>query len=81
MNVVGMSAFENRIADYIKETRNHVLYRTTPIFEGNNLLASGIQIEALSIEDNGAGICFNVYVFNVQPGIVIDYSTGESELQ
>lgn len=81
MNVVGMLPFENRIADYIKETRNHVLYRATPIFEKNNLLASGIQIEALSIEDNGAGICFNVYVFNVQPGIVIDYSTGESELE
>lgn len=81
MNVTGMLPFENKIADYIKETHNHVLYRATPIFEGDNLLASGVQIEALSVEDDGNGICFNVYVFNVQPGVVINYATGESELQ
>lgn len=79
MNTEGMLPFENQIADYIKETRNHVLYRVTPIYEGNNLVASGVQLEAMSIEDNGAGICFNVYCYNVQPGITIDYSTGESK--
>lgn len=79
MNTEGMLPFENEIADYIKETRNHVLYRVTPIFEGNNLVASGVQLEAQSIEDNGEGICFNVYCYNVQPGITIDYATGESK--
>ena len=67
------------IAEYIKETDNHVLYRVTPIYEDDNLVASGVQIEAKSVEDNGDGICFNVYCYNVQPGITIDYKTGESE--
>ena len=69
---------ENEIAEYIKETRNHVLYRVTPIFEDDNLVASGVQLEAQSIEDDGEGVCFNVYCYNVQPGIIIDYATGES---
>lgn len=80
MNVDGMLPFENMVADYIKETGNHVLYRVTPVFEGNNLVASGVVLEAKSIEDNGDGICFHVYVYNVQPGITIDYATGESKL-
>ena len=80
MNVDGMLPFENMIADYVKETENHVLYRVTPIFEGENLVASGVQMEAYSVEDNGDGICFNVYCYNVQPGVVIDYATGESRL-
>ena len=79
MNTEGMLSFENQVADYIKETDNHVLYRVTPIYDGNNLVASGVQIEAQSVEDNGKGICFNVYCYNVQPGIDIDYSTGESK--
>lgn len=80
MNTVGMLEFENKVANYIKETNNHVLYRVTPIFEGDNLLASGVQMEAQSVEDNGKGIKFNVYVYNVQDGITIDYKTGESKL-
>ena len=80
MNTKGMLPFENMVADYVKETGNHVLYRVTPIFEGSELVARGVQIEALSMEDNGAGICFNVYVYNVQPGIIIDYATGHSRL-
>ena len=80
MNTEGMLPFENMVADYIKETGNHVLYRVTPIFEGNNLVASGVQMEAKSVEDAGEGICFNVYVFNIQPGIEIDYATGDSKL-
>lgn len=78
MNVTGMLPFENMVADYIKETNNHVLYRVTPVFEGDNLLASGVLIEAKSVEDDGKGIEFNVYCYNVQPGITIDYATGES---
>ena len=81
MNTEGMLPFENMVDDYIEETGNHVLYRVTPIFEGNNLVASGVQMEAKSVEDNGAGICFNVYVYNVQPGIEIDYATGESRMK
>lgn len=78
-NVDGMLPFENQIADYIDENENnHVLYRVTPIFEGENLVASGVTLEAYSVEDNGQGVCFNVYVYNVQPGIKIDYKTGES---
>lgn len=83
MNVEGMLPFENLVDDYFEKTENennHVLYRVTPIFEGNNLVASGVQMEAYSIEDDGKGICFNVYVYNVQPGISINYSNGESEL-
>lgn len=78
MNTEGMLPFENMIADYIKETNNHVAYRVTPIFDGYNLVASGVQLEAYSIEDNGEGICFNVFCYNVQPNISIDYSTGEN---
>lgn len=78
-NVQGMLPFENKVADYINENKNtHVLYRVTPNFKGDNLLASGVQIEAYSVEDNGKGICFNVYIYNVQPEINIDYKTGES---
>ena len=78
MNVEGMLPFENMVADYVKETGNHVLYRVTPIFEGDNLVASGVQMEAESVEDKGEGICFNVYAYNNQPGVEIDYATGES---
>ena len=78
MNVDGMLPFENLVADYVKETDNHVLYRVTPVFEGQNLVAGGVQMEAWSVEDEGEGVCFNVYVYNVQPGITIDYATGES---
>ena len=79
MNIIGMLPFENMVADYVKETNNHVLLRVTPIFEGNNLLASGVLMEALSMEDNGDGICFNVFCYNVQPGIIIDYSDGSNK--
>lgn len=79
MNVQGMLPFENMVADYIKETGNHVLYRVTPIFEGNELVARGVQMEALSVEDDGDGICFNVYCYNNQPGVKIDYATGDNE--
>ena len=78
LNVQGMLPFEDMVADYVKETGNHVAYRVTPIFEGNNLVCSGVQMEGFSVEDNGEGICFNVYCFNVQPGIIIDYATGAS---
>lgn len=78
MNVSGMLPFENMVADYIKETGNHVAYRITPIFEGNNLVCSGVQMEAYSIEDKGNSISFNVYCYNVQPGITINYATGDS---
>ena len=78
MNTEGMLPYENQVADYVKETKNHVLYRVTPIFEGNNLVASGVLMEAESVEDQGEGIRFCVYVYNCQPGIVIDYATGES---
>lgn len=80
MNVDGMLPFENEVTEYVKKTKNHVLYRVTPIFEGTNLLASGVQMEALSVEDNGKGVKFNVFVFNVQDGINIDYSTGDSSV-
>ena len=78
LNVDGMLPFENEVADYVKDTGNHVLYRVSPIFEGVNLVASGVQMEAWSLEDNGAGVCFNVYCYNAQPGVKIDYLTGES---
>ncbi len=80
MNTEGMLPFENMIADYVKETENHVLYRVTPIFDGENLVASGVQMEAWSVEDDGDGVCFNVYCYNVQPGVVIDYATGKNWL-
>ena len=78
MNVQGMLPFENMVADYVKETDNHVLYRVTPVFEEDNLIASGVQMEAWSVEDQGEGICFNVYVYNIEPGVTIDYYTGVS---
>ena len=78
MNVEGMLPFENMVDDYVENTGNHVLYRVTPVFEGANLVASGVQLEAFSVEDEGEGVCFNVYVYNVQPGVGIDYATGES---
>ena len=78
LNVEGMLPFENMVADYIKETGNHVLYRVTPIYEGNNLVAHGVQMEAWSVEDAGEGICFHVYCYNNQPGVVIDYATGKN---
>ena len=80
MNVDGMLPFEDQVAEYVKETNHHVLYRVTPVFEGNNLIASGVQIEASSVEDKCGDICFNVYVYNVEEGITIDYLTGESKL-
>ena len=80
MNTVGMLEFENKVAEYVKKTKNHVLYRVTPIYEGTNLLASGVEMEAYSVEDNGKGIKFNVYVYNVQDGITIDYKNGNSYL-
>ena len=81
MNVEGMLPFEDLVADYVEETGNHVLYRVTPDFEGAELVARGVQMEALSVEDGGEGVCFNVYVYNVQPGVAIDYATGESWLE
>ena len=80
MNVDGMLPFENMVADYVKETGNHVLYRVTPVFEGDDLLAKGVQMEAMSVEDKGQGVFFHVFIYNVQPGISIDYATGESSL-
>ena len=78
LNVAGMAPFEKMVGDYAEATGNHVLYRVTPIFEGENLVASGVRMEAYSVEDNGGGVCFHVYVYNVQPGVAIDYATGES---
>lgn len=80
LNVQGMLPYENRIADYVTESGNHVLYRVTPVFEGENLLASGVLMEALSVEDGGQAVSFCVYAYNVQPGIAIDYATGESAI-
>ncbi len=78
MNTKGMLDFENLVTKYIKDTNNHVLYRVTPVFDGNNLVATGVEMEAYSIEDNGEGIKFNVFVYNVQKGVIIDYATGEN---
>ncbi|MFI3284620.1 MAG: DNA/RNA non-specific endonuclease [Erysipelotrichaceae bacterium] len=80
-NAEGMLLFENMVADYVKETGNHVMYRVTPYFEGDNLVAKGVQMEAYSVEDKGEGISFNMFVYNIQPGIVIDYRTGDNALQ
>ena len=79
MNVTGMLPFENMVHDYVKETGNHVLYRVTPMFEGDDLVARGVLMEGYSVEDSGEGICFCIFAYNVQPGIIIDYATGESE--
>lgn len=80
MNIEGMLPFENMVADYIEETGNHVLYRVTPVFIDDELVARGVQMEALSVEDNGDGICFNVFCYNSQPEVIIDYATGNSSL-
>lgn len=80
MNVEGMLPFEEQVASYVERTNNHVLYRVTPIFEGDNLIASGVLMEAKSVEDDGAGIEFCVYCYNVQPNIVIDYTNGDSRV-
>ena len=80
MNTKGMLQFENMVTKYIKDTGNHVLYRVTPVFEGNNLVATGVEMEAYSVEDNGKGIKFNVFVYNIEDGIIIDYKTGDSKL-
>ena len=77
-----MLPFENMIADYLKENpENHVMFRVTPIYDGDNLVASGVLMEAWSVEDGGEGICFNVYAYNVQPGVIIDYATGETRAE
>ena len=81
MNATGMVPFENEVADYVKETDHHVLYRVTPVFEGENLVASGVLIEAESVEDQGTGVKFCVFCYNVQPGIGIDYATGDSWIE
>ena len=81
MNATTMLQFEQEVAAYVEETGNHVLYKVTPYFEGDNLVATGVEMEAYSIEDNGEGISFNVFVYNVQPGIIIDYATGDSKLE
>lgn len=81
MNTKGMLPFENKVAEYIKNTKNHVLYRVTPVYEGDNLLATGVKIEAKSVEDNGQGILFSVFVYNIQNGIEIDYKNGNSSLK
>ena len=78
LNIEGMLPFENLVADYVQETKNHVLYRVTPLFDGDNLVAHGVLMEGYSVEDEGEGVCFCVYAYNVQPGIIIDYTTGES---
>ena len=80
LNVTGMMKFEDQVADYVNETNHHVLYRVTPVFEGDNLVASGVEMEAYSVEDKGEGVSFHVFLYNVQPGITIDYATGESWL-
>ncbi len=78
LNIEGMLPFETEVADYVEETGNHVLYRITPLYEGENAVADGVIMEAMSVEDNGNGVCFNVFCYNVQPGIHIDYDTGRS---
>lgn len=80
LNVEGMLPFENMVNDYVEATGNHVLYRVTPVYEGDNLVAGGVLMEGWSVEDRGEGICFCVYVYNCQPGVEIDYATGESWL-
>ncbi len=81
LNATSMLAYENKVANYVKETKKHVLYRVTPIYRGSNLLATGVQIEASSVEDRCTDICFNVFLYNVQDGIVIDYTNGDSYLE
>ena len=81
MNAVSMLEYENKVAEYVKKTKNHVLYRVRPVFKGDNLVATGVTMEAKSIEDNGKGVSFNVFIYNVQGGIEIDYSNGNSKLK
>ena len=81
MNVQGMLPFEEQVGDYVRQTGNHVMYRVTPVFKGTELVARGVLMEAESVEDRGRGVSFCVYVYNVQPGIQIDYQTGESRLE
>ena len=81
LNIEGMLPFENMVADYVKETNNHVLYRVTPIYEEDNLLADGVLMEGYSNEDKGNGVTFCVFAYNAQPGVKINYATGESELE
>lgn len=78
LNIEGMLPFENLVADYVQETQNHVMYRVTPLFDGDDLVAHGVLMEGWSVEDEGEGVCFCVYAYNAQPGIVIDYATGNS---
>ena len=78
LNIQGMLPFEDLVADYVRDTGNHVLYRVTPIYDGADLVAGGVRMEGWSVEDNGAGVCFDVYCYNVQPGVVIDYADGSS---
>src|SRR5699024_8642683 len=80
MNIEGMLPFENMVADYVDETGNHVLYRVTPVYEGNDLVATGVQMEGYSVEDDGEGSCYKIFASNAQPGIAIDYATGNSWL-
>ena len=81
MNVTGMLPFENQVASYIERTNGKVLYRVTPCFDGDDLVAKGVHMEALSLDDGGQNVCFNIFVYNVQPGIVIDYATGDSHAE
>lgn len=81
MNVQGMLPFENMVADYVREEKAHVMYRVTPIFEGDNLVAAGVLMEALSVEDGGESVCFNVFCYNVQPTVIIDYKNGDNHLE
>ena len=76
-----MLPFENAVRNYVDETNNHVLYRVTPVYDGKNLVATGVIMEAWSVEDNGKGLSFNVFVYNVQPGVIIDYRDGSSRLE
>ena len=80
LNIEGMLPFEDEVASYVDRTGNHVLYRVTPVFDGSNLVANGVQMEAWSVEDGGKGVSFDVYCYNVQPGVSIDYATGDSAL-
>lgn len=79
-NIGIMLEYENKVANYIKKTNNHVLYRVTPVFKDDNLVASGVEMEAMSVEDNGAGVKFNIYIYNVEDGVIIDYKNGESRI-
>lgn len=78
LNTEGMQPFELMVLDYIRDTGNHVLYRVTPLYEGDNLIATGVEMEAMSVEDQGKGISFHVFAYNVQPGVIIDYKTGDN---